>query len=180
MWWMSHMFAYYVIYSLFMKCPIWVSMFLNKALVSTNCYNMVVIFTTMVEKCSYTLSFFFLLYFLTSSEVKGFSIAPYYLQLLKHYQILLGILNYLHFFSLSLAKTLTCFITFPLQCHQLSWWSLLEILFAILSILVLFVNYIKLPLASNWSPWKSRDGSQHLDVELQPCIHPLKKNQLTQ
>jgi hypothetical protein len=38
-----------------MKLPIWASMFLNKTLVSTNCYNMVVLFLTMVEKCSYTL-----------------------------------------------------------------------------------------------------------------------------
>ncbi len=57
----------------------------------------------------------------------------------------------------------------------IAWYSVCNIV-----ILVLFVNYIKLPLASNWNRWKSRDGSQHLGVELQPYIHPFKKTQLTQ
>jgi len=55
-----------------MKLPIWASMFLNKTLVSTNYYNMVVLFLTMVEKCSYT--FLNLKKKLTSFRVKVFSI----------------------------------------------------------------------------------------------------------
>jgi hypothetical protein len=101
MWWMSHMFAYYVIYSLFMKCPIWVSMFLNKALVSTNCYNMVVIFTTMVEKCSYTLSFFFLVIFFNLIWSERF----------LHYSLLPSTFETLSNFAWD-SKLLTFFFTF--------------------------------------------------------------------
>jgi hypothetical protein len=56
-----------------MKLPIWASMFLNKTLVLANCYNMVVLFSTMVKKCLYNF-ILFLFCFLTSSWVKGFSI----------------------------------------------------------------------------------------------------------
>jgi hypothetical protein len=71
-----------------------------------------------------------------------------------------------HHISTSMPPTITMII---------AWYSVCNIV-----ILVLFVNYIKLPLASNWNRWKSRDGSQHLGVELQPYIHPFKKTQLTQ
>ncbi len=73
-WWMTHKFTSYVTYNLSMKHSIWATMFLNETLVSTNCCNMAVLFSAMVEKCSYTLSFCFFFYFLTSSKVKGFSI----------------------------------------------------------------------------------------------------------
>ncbi len=49
-------------------------MFLNKTLFSMNYCNMVVLCLSMVEKCSYTSSFFFFCYFFTSSRVRGFSI----------------------------------------------------------------------------------------------------------
>jgi hypothetical protein len=70
-----------------MKLPIWASMFLNKALVLANCYNMVALFSAMVEKCSYTYKKLFC--FLTSFKVKGFPLIPYDPHLLKHYQNLL-------------------------------------------------------------------------------------------
>jgi hypothetical protein len=42
----------YVAYSLYMKHLICTSIFLNKTLVSANYYNTIVLFSTMVEKCS--------------------------------------------------------------------------------------------------------------------------------
>ncbi len=53
----THRFTSYVTYNLSMRWPIWASMFLSKTLVLTNCCSMVVLFLTMVEKCSYTLNF---------------------------------------------------------------------------------------------------------------------------
>jgi len=64
-------FICYVTYSLFMKCPIWASIFLSKALVSVSFYNIIVLFSTMVEKCSRTLIFCLLFCFVTSSGVIG-------------------------------------------------------------------------------------------------------------
>ncbi len=64
----------YVTYTLFMKHPIWAFMFMSLALVSTNCYSMVALFSAMVEKCSYTLNFCFLFFFKSSNGVRHFSI----------------------------------------------------------------------------------------------------------
>ncbi len=72
-------FISYVTYSLSMRHPIWTSIFLSKALVFTNCCNIVVLFLVMVEKCSRTLIFYLLFCFVTSYGVlvlsKGYLLA---------------------------------------------------------------------------------------------------------
>jgi hypothetical protein len=45
-------FKCYITYNLSMTCLIWTSIFLNKTLIFVNCWNIVVLFSTMVEKCS--------------------------------------------------------------------------------------------------------------------------------
>jgi hypothetical protein len=45
-------FKCYVTYSLSMKHLIWTSIFLNKALVSTNYFNIVILFSAMAKICS--------------------------------------------------------------------------------------------------------------------------------
>jgi hypothetical protein len=45
-------------------------------------------------------------------------------------------------------------------------------------IFVLFANCIELPLANNWSPWKTRKYNRYLDVQFNPCIHPWKRKKL--
>jgi len=64
-------FICYVTYSLSMKRPIWTSIFFSKALVSRDCCNIDVLFSTMVENCSKTLIFCFLFCFVTSSRMIG-------------------------------------------------------------------------------------------------------------
>jgi len=173
MWWMTHnRFTCYVTYNLSMKQTIWAFVFLNLALVSTNCCSMAILFPTMVEKCSYTLYFCFVFYLQPRWNISP--LVPYYPHLLKQYQKYTWDFELPITFLVSLVEMLTCFITFSLQCHQLSnasykghsWWSLIMWNFICnLVILVLFVNCVKLLLTNNWSPQKSRDGSQHSGVE---------------
>jgi hypothetical protein len=56
---MTHKFTSYVTYNLSMKHSIWATMFLNETLVSTNCYNLVVLFSAMVENVHTHLAFVF-------------------------------------------------------------------------------------------------------------------------
>jgi hypothetical protein len=56
-----------------MKRPIWTSIFLSKTLVSTNCCNIVVLFSAMVEKCSKTLILCLFLCFVTLFKMIGLS-----------------------------------------------------------------------------------------------------------
>jgi len=44
-------------------------------------------------------------------------------------------------------------------------------------IFVLLINCIKLPVASNWNPWKT-ECNQHSCVQFHPCIHPWKSKKL--
>ncbi len=66
----------YVTYSLFMRYPIWTSILFNKTLIFANYYNIVMLFSAMVEKCLRTLIFYLLFCFITSFGVislpKGF------------------------------------------------------------------------------------------------------------
>ncbi len=81
-------FICYVTYSLSMKHPIW-TIFLSKALVFTNCCNIVVLFLAMVEKCSRTLIFYLLFCFVTSYGMlvlsKGYLLASSLKPLSKSY-----------------------------------------------------------------------------------------------
>ncbi len=43
---------------------------------------------------------------------------------------------------------------------------------------VLLINCIELLLASNWNPWKTKECNQHLGVQIDPCIHPLKEKKI--
>jgi hypothetical protein len=74
MQWMTHRFTSYVTYNLSIRGPICASMFLSKTLVLANYCSMDILFSTVIEKCSYTLNIFLGFYFLTSSTMRGFSI----------------------------------------------------------------------------------------------------------
>jgi hypothetical protein len=87
-------------------------MFLNKVLVSTNYGNMDVLFSTRLKNVH---TFYFLIVlFLTSYEVKGFSIGS--LLPSSFEAISKSTWDYGLFTTslVSLAKVFTCFITFPL------------------------------------------------------------------
>ncbi len=138
-WKMTHRFTSFVTYNLFMKYPIWSSMFLNKVLVLANYGNMDVLFSARLKN-AHTHLFFKLFYFLTSSKVRG-SIGflwPSSFEALSKSTWDYGLLTTS---LVSLVEVFTCFITFPLWCPHLfnasykghSRWSLLEMLFAILS-----------------------------------------------
>jgi hypothetical protein len=70
-----------------------------------------------------------------------------------------------HHSSISMPPTIQCIIEGTFMIIII--WNF----FCNFVILVLFVNCVKLSLVNNWNPWEFKDGSQHLGVELQPCIH---------
>jgi hypothetical protein len=94
-----------------------------------------------------------LLCFLTSSKVRGFFT-----------------LNFLNFINISIhipilmPPTIQCIIEGTFMTI-ITWNFVYNFV-----ILVLFVNCIKFPFPSNWSPQESKDGSQHLSMKFQPCV----------
>jgi hypothetical protein len=91
--WVTHRFTFYVTYNLSIRGPIWASMFLSKTLVLTNYCNMDILFSTMIEKCSYTLNFCLGFYFLTYPQWEVFPLAFYYFHPFKHYPNMIGIMD---------------------------------------------------------------------------------------